>query len=312
MTDLRTQLQSTFGDAYTIERELGGGGMSRVFVATEHALGRTVVVKVLPSELAGAVNVERFRREIRLAASLQQANIVPLLSAGDAGGVPYYTMPFVRGESLRMRLTAERALPIAECVTILRDVARALAFAHAEGVVHRDIKPENILLSGGTAVVTDFGIAKAVAASSTQPATAELTQMGITLGTPAYMAPEQALGEEVDRRADIYALGVVMYEMLTGATPFAGRSAQAMIAAHVTETPAALGEKCPDAPPGLVALVMLCLAKEQGDRPESATAVLHALDTMTEPAIVSACEAGTSTRPCVAPGLDATASTNVG
>jgi serine/threonine protein kinase len=312
MTDLRTQLQSTFGDAYTIERELGGGGMSRVFVATEHALGRTVVVKVLPSELAGAVNVERFRREIRLAASLQQANIVPLLSAGDAGGVPYYTMPFVRGESLRMRLTAERALPIAECVTILRDVARALAFAHAEGVVHRDIKPENILLSGGTAVVTDFGIAKAVAASSTQPATAELTQMGITLGTPAYMAPEQALGEEVDRRADIYALGVVMYEMLTGATPFAGRSAQAMIAAHVTETPAALGEKCPDARPGLVALVMLCLAKEQADRPESATAVLHALDTMTEPAIVSACEAGTSTRPCVAPGLDATASTNVG
>src|SRR5215831_4580401 len=160
MTDLRAQLQSTLGEAYTIERELGGGGMSRVFVATEESLGRRVVVKVLPSEAAGAVSVERFRREIRLAASLQQANIVPVLSAGDAGGVAYYTMPFVKGESLRARLAAKGALPIAECVAILRDVARALAFAHAEGVVHRDIKPENILLSGGTAVVTDFGIAK--------------------------------------------------------------------------------------------------------------------------------------------------------
>src|SRR5215471_16442375 len=188
MSDLRAQLQTTFGDAYTIERELGGGGMSRVFVATEQSLGRPVVVKVLPSEMAGALSVERFRREIRLAASLQQANIVPVLSAGDAGGVAYYTMPFVKGESLRSHLAAKGALPIAECVAILRDVARALAFAHAEGVVHRDIKPENILLSGGTAVVTDFGIARAVAAS-TQAAAATLTQTGIALGTPAYMAP---------------------------------------------------------------------------------------------------------------------------
>lgn len=287
MTDLRAQLQSSFGDAYTIERELGGAGMSRVFVATEHALGRQVVVKVLPDEFAGEVSVERFRREIRLAASLQQANIVPVLSAGDSDGIPYYTMPFVKGESLRMRLAAERALPIAECVAILRDVARALAFAHAEGVVHRDIKPENILLSGGTAVVTDFGIAKAVALSRAQAATETLTQVGITLGTPAYMAPEQAVGEEVDHRADIYALGVVMYEMLTGATPFAGRTTRAMVAAHVLEMPAALADKCPDAPPDLVALVMMCLAKDQGDRPQSASAVLHALDSTTGMASVA-------------------------
>src|SRR5438132_4639714 len=166
--ELRDQLQKTFGDSYTIERELGGGGMSRVFLAVEQALGRPVVVKVLPNETAGQVSIERFKREIRLAASLQQANIVPVLSAGDAGGVPYYTMPFVKGESLRARLVTKGRLPISECVAILRDVARALAFAHEEGVVHRDIKPENILLSGGTAVVTDFGIAKAVAASSTQ------------------------------------------------------------------------------------------------------------------------------------------------
>src|SRR5262245_7265433 len=185
--ELRDQLQQTLGLAYTLERELGGGEMSRVFVATEEALGRPVVVKVLPPETAGQVSVERFKREIRLAASLQQANIVPVLTAGDAGGVPYYTMPFVKGESLRARLTAKGALPVAECVAILRDVARALAFADREGVVHRDIKPENILLSGGTAVVTDFGIAKAIVASSTQPGASTLTQMGMALGTPAYM-----------------------------------------------------------------------------------------------------------------------------
>src|SRR4051812_9078713 len=247
--ELRDQLQKSFGDSYTIERELGGGGMSRVFLALEQALGRHVVVKVLPSETAGAVSVERFKREIRLAASLQQANIVPLISAGEAGGVPYYTMPFVKGESLRSRIAAESALPVAECVAILRDVTRALAFAHAEGVVHRDIKPDNILLSGGTAVVTDFGIAKAVDASSAH-ASATLTQLGVALGTPAYMAPEQIVGESVDHRADIYSLGVVAYEMLTGATPFAGRSSQAMLAAHVMEVPSAISDKCPGAPAG--------------------------------------------------------------
>lgn len=284
--DLQSQLQRTLGSAYAIERELGGGGMSRVFVATEQALGRPVVVKVLPTETAGQVSIERFKREIRLAASLQQANIVPVLTAGDAGGVAYYTMPFVKGESLRSRLGARGALPVGECIAILRDVARALAFAHDEGVVHRDIKPENILLSGGTAVVTDFGIAKAVAASATLPGATTLTHLGVTLGTPAYMAPEQALGQEVDHRADIYSLGVVAYEMLAGTAPFSGRSAQAMLAAHVMEAPAPLAQKCPDAPAGLVSLIMTCLAKEQDDRPPTAADVLATLETAATPQLV--------------------------
>ena len=167
MTDLRAQLQASLGDAYTIERELGGGGMSRVFLATERALNRRVVIKVLPNEAAGAVSMERFRREIELAARLQQANIVPLLSAGDMGGVPYFTMPFVDGESLRARVANGGALPVGDAFGILKEVARALAYAHAQGVVHRDIKPDNVLLSGGTAMVTDFGVAKAITAATT-------------------------------------------------------------------------------------------------------------------------------------------------
>lgn len=163
MTDPRAQLQATLGTAYTLERELGGGGMSRVYLAQETVLGRPVVVKVIAPELAEGLSAERFAREVKLAARLQQANIVPVLSAGVAGGLPYYTMPFVEGLSLRARLT-QGPIPLSDAISILRDVARALAYAHAQGVVHRDIKPENILLSGGAAVVTDFGIAKAISA----------------------------------------------------------------------------------------------------------------------------------------------------
>ena len=165
VTDVLPQLQVSLGSAYTLERELGGGGMSRVFLAHEAELGRRVVIKVLTPELAAGINAERFDREIKLVASLQQANIVPLLATGRAAGYPYYTMPFVEGRSLRDRLAREGVLPIGEGVNLLRDVARALAYAHAQGVVHRDIKPGNVLLSGGTAVVTDFGIAKALTAA---------------------------------------------------------------------------------------------------------------------------------------------------
>ncbi len=180
---LREQLQATLGDCYSIERELGGGGMSRVFVARDVTLGRDVVVKVIAPESAEGLSAERFAREVKLAARLQQANIVPVLTAGTSGNLPYYTMPFVRGESLRARLDSGTEMSVAEAVNILRDVARALAYAHAEHVVHRDIKPENILLSGGAAVVTDFGIAKAIVASRTvdSGATTGITLAGVSL-----------------------------------------------------------------------------------------------------------------------------------
>src|SRR5471030_206270 len=164
--DLRDQLQITLGDAYTLERELGGGGMSRVFVAEEKALGRRVVVKVLPGETAAQVSIERFKREIALAARLQHPHIVPLLTAGDSDGLPYFTMPYVEGESLRIRLARHGELPVSEAMRILREIASALAYAHERGIVHRDIKPDNVLLSGGSAMVTDFGVAKALSASS--------------------------------------------------------------------------------------------------------------------------------------------------
>src|SRR6516225_9217895 len=203
--DLREQLQSALGAAYTIERELPAGGMSRVFVATENRLNRSVVVKVLLPELAQGVSAARFEREIQVVAQLQQANIVPLLAAGDMNGLPYFTMPFVAGESLRARLAKGPPPSVAEGVSVLRDVARALSYAHERGVVHRDIKPENVLLSHGTAVVSDFGIAKALSASRTQSEGAGMTQTGTSVGTPAYMSPEQAAGDpNVDARSDIY------------------------------------------------------------------------------------------------------------
>src|SRR5690348_1670825 len=198
--------------------------MSRVFVADETALRRKVVVKLLSPELAQGISVERFEREIQTAAALQQANIVPVLATGESGGLPYYTMPFVEGESLRRRL-AQGPLPISDVLRIMGDVARALQYAHDRGIVHRDIKPDNVLLSGGTAVVTDFGIAKALSASRTGPGGATLTQLGTSIGTPAYMAPEQAAGDpNVDHRADLYALGCMAYELLAGTPPFHGRT----------------------------------------------------------------------------------------
>ena len=268
---------------YVLEQELGGGGMSRVFVAREESLGRQVVVKVLPPEMAAAVSVDRFRREIQLAAQLQHPHIVPLLAAGETNGLPYYTMPFVRGDSLRAKLGKGGELPVSDAVRILREVASALSYAHEHGVVHRDIKPENVLISGGSAVVTDFGVAKALTASSGASATS-LTSLGVALGTPAYMAPEQASADPtIDHRADIYALGVMAYEMLTGSTPFAGRSPQATLAAHVIETPDAVTRRRASVPPVLGALVMKCLEKRASDRPQTANDVMHELDAMVTP-----------------------------
>ena len=283
MSDLRSRLQETLSGSYTLERELGGGGMSRVFVAEEHRLGRRVVVKLLSPELSAAVSASRFEREIRVAASLQQANIVPVLAAGDLEGLPYYTMPYVEGESLRARL-GRGPMSIGEAVSILRDVARALAYAHEHGVVHRDIKPDNVLLSGHTAVVTDFGIAKAIAAASDLPSGATLTQLGTAIGTPAYMAPEQAAGDPAtDHRADIYAFGCVAYELLAGHSPFPGLPPHKLLVAHMSEAPKPVASLRPDCPPALASLIMQCLAKEPGARPQSATEVLRLLDSVASP-----------------------------
>jgi serine/threonine-protein kinase len=245
-----------------------------------------VVIKVVAQELAEGLSAERFAREMKLAARLQQANIVPVLSAGVADGIPYYTMPFVKGESLRARMAAGVPIGMGESVGILRDVARALAYAHSEGIVHRDIKPENVLLSHGTAVVTDFGIAKALTASRTQDgaASATLTQAGGSIGTPAYMAPEQAVGDAVDYRTDLYAWGVLAYELLSGAHPF-GRhiTPQQLVTAHLTEIPSPITGKNPTVPTGLETLVLRCLEKDPARRPGSAAELLTALDTVATP-----------------------------
>jgi len=279
--------------------------MSRVFTARETALGRSVVVKVLPPELAAGVSIERFKREIALAARLQHPHIVPLLSAGEMDGVPYFTMPFVTGESLRARLARHGELPVSESLRLLREIASALAYAHQNGVVHRDIKPENVLLAGGgprdnagpgrmaTAMVADFGVAKAVAAAAEDEEPAHdgrdahhhhVTSLGVALGTPAYMSPEQATADpKTDHRADLYAFGVLAYEILTGQTPFGKRSPAELLAAHVTEAPRPITESRPSLPPPLAALVMRCLEKRPADRPQSAGEILQSLDEITTP-----------------------------
>ena len=279
---LRDQLQQTLGAAYTLDRELGGGGMSRVFLARDEALRRNVVVKVLPPELVAGVNVERFNREIVLAAGLQHPHIVPVHTAGEMQGVPYYTMPYVDGESLRARLTRTGGMPITEIIGVLRDVAKALAYAHERGVVHRDIKPDNVLLSGGSATVTDFGIAKALSASRTAALEGTLTQVGTSIGTPTYMAPEQAAGDpSTDHRADIYSFGCLAYEMLAGRPPFVARTPQKLLAAHMGETPVPIAELRPDTPPALADVLMRCLRKDADDRPQSAGDIVRVLETVT-------------------------------
>ena len=279
--NLSERLQETLGAAYRIEKELGGGGMSRVFLAEETRLARKVVVKVLPPELAAEISIDRFNREIQLSASLQHPHIVPLLTAGGSGDVLYYTMPFVEGEALRTRLAREGELPVRDAVRILKDVADALAYAHARGIVHRDIKPDNVLLSANHAVVADFGVAKAVSQAKGQSG---LTSVGVALGTPAYMAPEQAAGDpNIDARADIYALGAMAYEMLTGHAIFRGLSPHQMLAAHITEPVVPITDHRPALPPALAELVMTCLAKNPADRPQSAAEVLETLDVMGTP-----------------------------
>ena len=278
VTDLRDRLQASLGESYRLDRELTGGGMSRVFVAHDTRLGREVVVKVLSPDLAAGVNSDRFHREILVAAQLQHPQIVPVLAAGETDGLPYFTMPYVAGESLRKRLEGGKAMPVADAVAVLRDVARALAYAHEHGVVHRDIKPDNVLIAGGAAAVTDFGIAKALSSSRTFGGE-NLTRVGNSLGTPAYMAPEQVAADpNADHRIDIYSFGAMAYELLSGHPPFHGRPPHAVLSAHLTEQPAPLETLVPQIPPALATLVMKCLAKNPADRPQTAEDVVRALE----------------------------------
>ena len=271
-------LKGALGDAYTIERELTGGGMSRVFVAKEHALGREVVIKVLPPDLAAGVNRERFRREVQLAARLSHPYIVPLLHAGEHGELLWFTMPYIAGESLRTRLQRDGALKLPEVVKLLHDVVEALAYAHSRGVIHRDIKPGNILSDGRHALVTDFGVAKALNAALPMGGPGHTTS-GMAIGTPAYMAPEQlAADPEADHRVDIYAVGLLAYELLSGVSPFAAPSPTATMTAQLTRIPQALHELHADIPPAFSDLVQHCLAKSPEDRPPDAHAVLAELD----------------------------------
>ena len=278
MPDLRDRLQRSLGSAYVLGRELGGGGMSRVFLANECRFGRDVVVKVLPPELAGKINAERFEREIQLAARLQHPHIVPLLTAGEAEGVLYYTMPFVQGETLRDRMLRDGRIPLEDALHIAAEVADALVCAHRAGVVHRDIKPENILLSSGHATVADFGIAKAISAAKPASDDPGLTQLGTALGTPAYMSPEQAAGEpDLDGRTDIYSLGCVLYEMLAGRPPFTGPSIAAIIAKRFSEMPAPLRTTDAALPAEVEQLVARAMARDPEDRVGTAEELLLAL-----------------------------------
>lgn len=281
MTEFAEQLQSALGTNYQVDRELAGGGMSRVFVATDLVLGRKVVVKVLPPELAAGVNRERFRREIQVVAQLQHPHIVPLLSAGEQGDLLWYTMPFIEGESLRAALERKRQFTARDVMRILHDVVDALAFAHARGVIHRDIKPANVLTQGTHALVTDFGVAKAISAS--MPISG-VTSAGIAIGTPAYMAPEQLAGDSsADHRMDIYAVGLLAYELLTGVSPFTGPSPRETLAAQLTRDPKPLHEISAAVPRSMSDLIMRCLAKDPNARPQRADDILQELDAMTMP-----------------------------
>ncbi len=281
MSSFLDDLKAALSPSYELDRELSGGGMSRVFIATERSLGRQVVVKVLPPELTAGVNRERFRREIQLAAQLQHPHIVPLLSAGEQGDLLYYTMPYIEGESLRAALKSKGRFPVRDVIRILHDVVDALAYAHGRGVIHRDIKPGNILTQGAHALVTDFGVAKALSAALPSSG---ITSAGMAIGTPAYMAPEQLAGDPAaDHRMDLYAVGLLAYELLSGESPFTGPSPQATLTAQLTHDPEPIYKMRPDVPPELSAVIMRCLAKQPEDRPQSAAALLAELEEATTP-----------------------------
>src|SRR5688572_29719560 len=256
-------LRAVLGDRYDIQRELGAGGMAVVYLARDLQHDRRVALKVLRPELGVESGVERFHREIRLAARLVHPHILPLLDSGQADGRLWYTMPFIEGESLRARLEREKQLPVDEAVRLTREVAEALTYAHANGILHRDIKPDNILLSNGHALVADFGIARALGGDGGE----RITGTGIALGTPGYMSPEQSSGDhQLDARSDLYALASVCYEMLVGEPPFTGPTAQAVIARRLSQAPPSIRTTRPSVPEAVDAAVRRALAPVPADR----------------------------------------------
>jgi len=292
VTDLQSRLAAALAGQYAIEREVGAGGMATVFLARDIKHDRQVALKVLRPELAAALGAERFPREIRFVAQFNHPHILSLYDSGESSGFLFYVMPFVEGESLAQRIAREGRLPISDVVRILREVADALGYSHERGVVHRDIKPGNVMLAGRHAVVTDFGVAKAVTAASGD----NQTTVGMAVGTPHYMAPEQAMGQsDIDGRTDIYALGILGYEMLAGHPPFAGGTPQAVLSAHVLEVPKDIRDLRPGTPAVLADVIMRCLAKDPADRWPHADDVVQQLE------MVSATPSGgltpTHTRP---------------
>jgi serine/threonine-protein kinase len=274
MDDLLGRLKSALADRYAVERELGSGGMAIVYLAEDLKHHRKVAVKVLRPELSAALGPERFLREIEIEARLTHPHILPLYDSGEAGGFLYYVMPYIEGESLRDRLDREKQLPVEDALEITRDIAAALSHAHSHDVIHRDIKPENILLSGGEAVVADFGIARAV----TEAGGEKLTGTGVSIGTPAYMSPEQATGsEDLDGRSDVYSLGCVLYEMLAGEAPFTGPTVESIVHQHLTASPAFVTARRPTVPAEVAEALEKALAKTPADRFSMATEFADAL-----------------------------------
>jgi eukaryotic-like serine/threonine-protein kinase len=283
VADVPSQLATALQDRYRIERELGAGGMATVYLARDVKHEREVAIKVLREDLSASLGAGRFLREIKIAAQLQHPHILPLLDSGEAAGRLYFVMPYVKGQSLRERLARDGELPVHDAVRLISEVVDALVEAHEHGVVHRDIKPDNVMLSGRHALVTDFGVAKAISEATGRNT---ITTLGVAVGTPTYMSPEQAAADpHVDHRSDIYSTGVMLYEMLTGRAPFVGATPQQALAAHVTEEPDPVSKRRPAIAPALEQVVMRCLAKRPADRFQTATELHAALEPLVTPSV---------------------------
>ena len=274
MSDVQERLAEVLADRYAIDSEIGRGGMATVFLARDLKHRREVAIKVLHPSLSAVVGADRFLREIETVAGLTHPHILALHDSGEAGGLLYYVMPYIEGESLRERLDRETQLPVEEAVRIAREVASALDHAHARGIVHRDVKPANVLLSDGKAVLADFGVARMTSAASRE----RITATGVAVGTPAYMSPEQAAGEEADERTDTYALGCVLYELLTGEPPFTGPNAHAVMAKRLTQTPVEVSSLRESVPTSVSCAVARALARTPADRFATAALFGKALD----------------------------------